>query len=69
MIVSLAIEDKADLHANLSVKDPQVLDEAEKALSRAASQAMKGLPQPLGCLNYLVHMLFFDPHPPFVVRR
>jgi hypothetical protein len=69
MIVSLIFEYKADLQAARSIKDPLVLEDAEQSLSRMTSQAINSFPQPLGWLNYLVHLLFIDPHPPFVLRQ
>jgi len=69
MIVSLVIEYKADFQATHSIKDPLVLEDAEQFLSRMGSQAIKRFPQPLGWLNYVLHLLFSDPHPPFVLRQ
>jgi len=69
MIISLVIEYKADLQATHSTKDPLVLEDAEQSLSRMSSQAIKRFPQPLGWLNYLLHLIFSDPHPPFVLRQ
>jgi hypothetical protein len=69
MIVSLIFEYKADLQAARSIKDPLVLEDAEQSLSRMTSQAINSFLQPLGWLNYLVHLLFIDPHPPFILRQ
>jgi hypothetical protein len=68
-IVSLIVEYKADLQATRSIADPLILEDAEKALSRMGSQAIRRFPQPLGWLNYLLSLLFSDPHPPFVLRQ
>lgn len=43
--------------------------DAEQSLSRMTSQAIKRFPHPFGWLNYLLHLLFFDPHPPFILRQ
>ena len=69
MIASMFIELKADLHATRSINDPLILEEAEKLISRMSSQATKRFPQPLGWLNYIINLLFSDPHPPLVIRR
>lgn len=69
MIVSLVFEYWADLQATRSIKDPLVLEDAEQSLNRMTSQAIKRFPQPFGWLNYLLHLLFFDPHPPFILRQ
>ena len=69
MIVSLVFEYWADLQATRSIKDPLVLEDAEQSLSRMTSQAIKRFPHPFGWLNYLLHLLFFDPHPPFILRQ
>jgi hypothetical protein len=69
MIVTLVFEYWADLQATRSIKDPTVLEAAEESLSRMTSQAIKRFPQPFGWLNYFLHLLFFDPHPPFILRQ
>lgn len=69
MIVSLIIEYKADLQAIRSTKDRLILEDAEKSIARMGSQAIKRFPQPLGWLNYLLSLLFSDPHPPFILRQ
>ena len=65
MIVSLIFEYQADLQATRSIKDPLILEDAEKAISRMNSQAINSF----GWLNYLYSSLFLDPHPPFALRK
>jgi hypothetical protein len=65
MIVSLIFEYQADLQATRSIKDPLILEDAEKAISRMNSQAINSF----GWLNYLYSSLFVDPHPPFALRK
>ncbi len=69
MIVSLVFETMADLQATRSIKDPSAFDAAEESLSRMTSQAINRVPQPFGWLNYLLHLLLLDPHPPFILRQ
>jgi hypothetical protein len=64
-IVSLIFEYQADLQATRSIKDPLILEDAEKAISRMNSQAINSF----GWLNYLYSSLFVDPHPPFALRK
>ena len=69
MIVTLVFETMADLQATRSIKDPSVLEAAEESISRMTSQAINRLAQPFGWLNYLLHLLLLDPHPPFILRQ
>ncbi len=69
LIASLSFEYTADLQATRSIKDPLILEAAEKTISRMASQAIKRFPQPIGWLNYIYSSLFIDPHPPILLRK
>ena len=68
-VVCLVLEWRADLAATRSMKDPLILDEAEKSLYRMTAQARKRLPSILGWIQYGISLLFFDPHPPLLARR
>lgn len=68
-IVALAFEWKADLVATQSIRDPSVLEEAEKSLYRMSLQAKERWPFPIGWIQYVVSMVLVDPHPPLALRR
>lgn len=67
-IVALVFEWQADLVATRSIRDPSVLEETEKSLTRMSLQARKRWPFPLGWILYAVSMVLVDPHPPLAAR-
>jgi hypothetical protein len=69
-IVGLVFEWQADLAATKAVKERSVLEEVQKKLHRMTIQARKRWANPLlGWMQYIMSMLFQDPHPPWLARR
>ncbi|MCH9617719.1 MAG: hypothetical protein SP4CHLAM5_10820 [Chlamydiia bacterium] len=68
-ITGLITEYQADRYAISSINDREVLDDAEKTLSRIKSQATKRFPGLLGWINYVICILLVDPHPPLFIRK
>jgi hypothetical protein len=68
-VTGLITEYQADRFAISSINDLEVLDDVAKTLLRIRSQATNQLPMPFGWINYMVSILFIDPHPPLFIRK
>lgn len=66
--LGLALEWQADVVASAAIKEPAVIQDAEKSLVRMRAQAIARLPMPFGWIQYIFSSLLVDPHPPLVLR-
>lgn len=68
LLTALSCEFQADIDANNKTSDPESLKQARQMLKTMTFQAINRLPNPFGLINYIIHSLFLDPHPPLKIR-
>jgi len=68
LVTALACEFQADIDANNKTTNAESLKEAAQLLKTMTFQAINRLPKPYGSINYIIHCLFVDPHPPLKIR-